>query len=64
MQVILKWIAHLILLPLIKEAIAYLVYRVKTNRENKQLEIDNKRKVNEFKDASPDTAHVIFSKLP
>lgn len=64
MQVILKWVAQLILLPLIKEAVLYLVYKVKTYREDKKLEKANKDLVDAFNKAPAASAHDDFKRLP
>lgn len=65
MQVILKWIAQFLLIPLIKEGVAWLMDYLKTKRENKKLKEENQKKGEAYEQASDaNSARDQFSKLP
>lgn len=64
MQVILKWIAQFLLLPLLKELGVWIVEQVKKAREFKKLKEQNKKISEAYEKSSPDTAHDDFNKLP
>lgn len=64
MQVILKWVAQFLLIPLIKEAVAWVVDYYKTKRENKKIDEEHKKKGEAYENAPVETADDEFSRLP
>jgi hypothetical protein len=64
MQVILKWIAQFLLLPLLKDLGVWIADQVKKRAERKKLEAENKKKQEAYENSSSDTAHDDFERLP
>lgn len=64
MQVILKWIAQFLLLPLLKELGVWIVEQAKKTRDYKKLKQENKEKQETYENSSADAAHDDFNKLP
>jgi hypothetical protein len=65
MQVVLKWIAQVLLLPLIKELAAWVIDYYRTKRENRRLKEENKKKGEAYENASNSSdARGTFNKLP
>jgi hypothetical protein len=64
MQVVLKWIAQFLLLPLLKDLGLWIVEQVKKAREYKKVKEDATKKGESYENSSPDNAHDEFNKLP
>jgi hypothetical protein len=64
MQVILKWIAQFLLLPLLKELGVWIVEQAKKAREFKKLKEQNKKISEAYEKAPVETADSDFDRLP
>lgn len=64
MQVIFKWIAQALLLPLLRELGQYLADKYKKYIETKRLKEENKQKGKAYESAPASTANDDFSQLP
>jgi hypothetical protein len=64
MQVIFKWIAQFLLIPLIQEWVKNAMKSYKDSVELKRIKAENKLKGEAYEKAPIETAHDEFSRLP
>lgn len=64
MQVVLKWLAQFLLIPLLKEAAEWVVYKYKKSKERKKLEKENEIKQANYESSNSNSASDHFERLP
>lgn len=64
MATVFKYLAQFLLIPLIKEFVNYIVRYFKERAELKRIEQENKKKQERYEQASVDSAHDEFGRLP